>query len=322
MLRINIKNILRKKYVVLVLILASLAVAYYFYYHKKPYTEEEVVGFVNGEPLLLKDLEEKLSVIKINYPPDMDISLSEIKQTLINRMIVEKLALQDAKKLGFKISNQELNMSVKNIKQGHSEEEFEQILTSQFIDYDDWLEQLKRTLLIEKFFSKTIIEKINVSESEIRARYENYYKGKKSDPKVEIAQIFTVSKDKAEKAMLDLKNNLPFELVVKKYSESPEAQNNGIVGLYAKNEGPEVFDIAFEMHVDQVSDVLSSSYGYHIIKLIENVPSSELSYQQMRSSIINEIVREKESKYYEEWLERRFKESKILKNLKVLDSAR
>lgn len=320
MLRINIKNIIRKKYLILLLILASLGSIYYFYYNKNHYTEQDIVAFVNGEPLLLKDLEEKLGVIRVNYPPDNDISLTEIKQTLVNRMIVEKLALQDAKRMGLKINKQELNMSIKNIKQGHSKDEFEQILMSQFIDYEDWLEQLKKTLLIEKFFSKIIIEKINVSESEIRARYNNYYKGKKSEPKVKIAQIFTISKDKIEKALADLNNNLPFEVVVKKYSESPEAQNGGLVGLYARNEGPEVFDLAFDIKAEERSDILSSSYGYHIIKVLEHIPSSELSYQQMRSGIINEMVREKESKHYEEWLEEKFKRSKILKNIKVLDS--
>jgi foldase protein PrsA len=322
MLKINIKYILRKKHLFIVLILATLSSLYYVYYHKKTYTEEDVVAFVNGEPLFLKDLEERLSLVKINYPPDSDINFSEIKQTIINRMIVEELALQDAKRLDLKISKQELNMSAKNIKQGHSEEEFEQILMSEFIDNDDWLDKLKRNLLIEKLFSKMIIEKINVSESEIRNRYENYYKGKKNEPKVKIAQIFTKSKTKAEEALTDLKNNLPFEMVVKKHSESPEAKNDGIVGLYAKNEGPEVFDIAFDIEAGERSDILQSPYGYHIIKVLEHIPASELSYQQMRSDIISEIVREKETAHYEKWLEGKFKNSKILKNLKVLDTVK
>jgi peptidyl-prolyl cis-trans isomerase C len=309
-----------RKILLISLVIAAVAVGYYFYNGGHKNLDSETVALVNGKPILLNDFEERLSGIKMNYPPDKMGNLPEIKQTVLRRMIIEELILQDAKENRIKVNRNELDRQIKSIKQSYTDDEFNQLLLNQFKTYEDWTAEVKQRLIIEKTLSKEVIEKINVPEKELQDHYDKFYANKLSEPKVRLAQIFTTTKENADKAFEELKTGAKFEDVAKKYSESPEASKGGVVGLITKGEGLEIFDKAFLMQAGETSIVLQSDYGFHILKVMELVPAAQISFKEAKPFILNEIVREKENKYYEEWLGKRFKNSKILKNTVLIDS--
>ena len=310
----------RNRIITISFVIAALVVAYYFYRVGRAELNAETIAIVNGKPISLNGFEERLNSIKMNYPPDKTGNIADIKQMILRRMVIEQLILQDAKRNSIKISSDELNRYIKSVRQDYTDEEFNQLLMNQFKTVEDWTEEVKQGLLIEKTLSKEVVEKINVPDKELRDYYEKFYANKMNEPKVRLAQIFTSSKESADKALEELKAGANFEAIAKKYSESPEAKKGGVLGLIEKGEGVEIFDKAFDMQAGEISGVIQSDYGFHILKVLDHVAPAQVSFEEAKPFILNEIVREKESKYYEEWLSNRFKNSRILKNTALIDS--
>jgi len=280
----------------------------------------ETIVTVNNEPIKLQDFQERLSTIKMNYPPDQKLDLKKIKASILRRMIIESLILQEADNKKIEVSDEELTRYIKNIKQNYTEADFNQMLNNQFKTYEDWLVDVKKKLLIEKTLSKSITEKINVSDKEINDYYKKNYEGKTMEARVKLAQIFNTNKATIEQALIELKNGMSFEDVAKKYSQAPEAVNGGVIGYIKKGEGIPIFDKAFDIVGQNETAIVQSEYGFHILRVLEYIPAGKITLDSVKQSIITQLASEKETKVYEEWLSDALKNAKIFKNTALLDS--
>ena len=302
--------------------LLLLAVGIYYFATSSRSMDPETIATVNGMQIKLQDFQERLSTIKMNYPPDQKIDLKKIKASILRKMIIESLILQEAENKKISISDDELKRYIKNIKQNYTEADFNQMLSNQFKTYEDWETDVRKKLLIEKTISKEVTEQINVTDKEIEDNYNKNYNGRTVEARVKLAQIFTTSKPIAEQALAELNNGVPFEDVVKKFSQGPEANNNGVVGYIKKGEGIQIFDKAFDMKPLENSEIIQSDYGFHILRVLDHIPATQYTLANVKQSIMNELAREKETKVYEQWLSENLKSAKIFKNTILLDSVK
>lgn len=316
---------MKNKKIQLLILLALVVITVLIYVNYRRNTsklDSETIGIVNGTQIKLKDFEERLSNLKMNSVSDRGANVPSLKDTVLRRMIIEILLSQDARNNNIKISDDELNRYINNIKKSYTPEEFNQLLLNQFKTYEDWVLEVKNGLLIERTLSKETVEKINVSEKEVRDYYDKNYGEKMNGPKIRLAQIYTHTKEQAEKALAELKGGTVFADVAKKYSESPEAERGGVVGVIVKGEGVEVFDKAFNMRPSEISGIIQSDYGFHIFNVLEYIQPAKITYEEAKPFITAEIAREKEAKYYEEWLTKKMKKVKILINTALIDSVK
>ncbi|MBN1114562.1 MAG: SurA N-terminal domain-containing protein [Oligoflexia bacterium] len=310
-----------KKYFYPLLLLA----AGYIVYHTV-FRDSEIkpgagtIAIVNDVSIPASDFIEKYNDVRSHYSTSQDADLTEIKETILRRMIIDSLILQEAKDKNIVVSDEELDRYISNIKQNYTEEEFKQILINQFKTDDSWVEEIAERLLIEKTLSKVVIEKIDISENEIEAYYKKFYSERVREPKIRLAQIFTLTRTDAEKAMEKLSAGMTFAETASMFSVSPEAGNAGVVGVIGKGESIELFDAAFSMEEGETSGIMQSDYGFHILKVLEYIPLKKVSLAEAKPYILNEITKEKESEIYEKWLKHRFANSRIIKNVALIES--
>lgn len=310
---------MKKSTLIIITILISVTIMILFFFKNKD-EPSGILASVNGRPIKLEEFKARFSEIVSNSKDLDNETLIELKNTLLKRIIVENLILEEVKLRNIKVSKDELTRYANNIKNNISTEAFGQLLVEQFKTEYSWTEDLKRKLLLEKCLSQLIIEKIKLSEKEIEEYYTNYYLDKVSKEKVKLAQIFTYKKETAEEALNELKNGALFTDVAIKYSESPEGKKGGYLGEISKNTNIDIFDIAFEMKESDISDIIQSDYGFHIIKLIKIISPKKNSLLDAKSFIFNEMINQKEKILYEQWLENKFSSSKILINNALLNS--
>lgn len=301
-------------------ILIALGVYYIVYLAGPRRLGADIIATINNEPIKLQDFQEKLSIVKMNYPPEQKLDLKKVKASILRKMIIETLILQEANSKKIAVGDEELARYIKNIQQNYTEADFNQMLSNQFKTYDDWSADVKKKLLIEKTLSKSITEKINVSDKEIQDYYNKNYENKTSEAKIKLAQIFSTNKTTMESALAELKTGARFEEVAKKYSQTPEATNGGVIGYIKKGEGIQIFDKAFEMPVQTESPIIQSEYGFHILKVLDYVPTGKITLDSVKQSILTQLADEKETKIYEEWLSDSLKNAKIYKNTALMDS--
>ena len=115
------------------------------------------------------------------------------------------------------------------------------------------------------------------------------------------------AKKKAEEALKKVKSGEDFAQVAKEYSEDSTASNGGELGTFGRGQMVSEFEnAAFSMKPGEISDIIKTQYGYHIIKVTERVDEQK-SYDDVKDEIKSTLASQEYSKYIE----------KIEKNTKI-----
>jgi parvulin-like peptidyl-prolyl isomerase len=166
-----------------------------------------------------------------------------------------------------------------------------------------------------RLMRREIKSKVMISDQEIGEYYNRHrdeYEGKEA---VRIKQILLlIPKNADEETKAGIRNEAqqilnraasgePFDLLAMKYSQGPEAQQGGDIGFIEKGVIiPEVEKAAFSLPLEQISNVIESSLGFHIIKVIDKRGAGLKKIESVREEIKTKLEDEKLEKKYDEWI--------------------
>ena len=166
-------------------------------------------------------------------------------------------------------------------------------------------ERLKAKLceqsLVNQYVSEKIVKDVKISEADIKAHYLKNISKYHSQARVVFRQIF-VSEEAEAKAIAAKVNRANFSELAKKHSTAPEAANGGLVGPLARGQLPSFFNIIFSMKMGQISGIVRSDYGYHIIMPVQILPSSVRGYSEVKQAVLLELKAAIKQDAYQEWL--------------------
>jgi parvulin-like peptidyl-prolyl isomerase len=218
---------------------------------------------------------------------------SQALQQTIDFMII----LKEAKRK-VKISRRELSMAVENVmKQGKfkSKKEFEVAIKRMGLTPSKFNEMMKNEMLVSKMIKK-IRSEIKITPNDLR--------------EVSASHILLTSEAVANAVLADIKKGESFSTLAKKYSKDPgSAKKGGDLGYFSSGMMVESFDKAvFALKVGEVSDIVKSPFGYHIIKL----HSTRLrKFEGKEKNIEKAALADKQNKVYQKWYSDLRKDAKI-----------
>jgi peptidyl-prolyl cis-trans isomerase SurA len=205
-----------------------------------------------------------------------------------------------------------------------SQDEFRKALEREGITLDIYRKDIRDQLRQMKLIRRDIKSRVAVTDEEIGQYYRKFredYEGKES---VRIKQILLllpneenpVVKEKiradAEAIRKELMNGEPFERLSAKYSQGPAAAEGGDIGYIEKGTIlHEVEEAAFSLPLNQISGVIESSVGFHIIQVSDRRGAGFKAIENVRGEIREKIEREKMEKRFGEWLDELRKGSHI-----------
>ena len=130
---------------------------------------------------------------------------------------------------------------------------------------------LEKEYVIQKLLERTFLEKIQVTDQEIQHYYEqNQDLFKVDEDEVRALHILTDTKEQANLARRDIQTGKPFEEVVQMYSVGTFKESSGDMGFIRREDViPEIARPAFRLPENNLSQVIESSHGYHIIMIIK-----------------------------------------------------
>src|SRR6056300_343082 len=208
----------------------------------------------------------------IKFDASNPLNVNEFRKIVLDELIEKKVVLEHARKIGIEISNQELENVINNIINSNkiTLEILVNDLKENGTDLEKFKNDIKDELIIKRVKDTEIRAGINVSEYEIDALIKE--KESAMDIKYEILHILikkrnTNAEEKIKKiqSILTAKN---FEKIAQQYSEGPNALNGGNLGLIEFSNLPDIFQDKLKyMEEGEISDVLESANGFHIIKL-------------------------------------------------------
>ena len=283
---------------------------------------DRIVAVVNDDIIMLSEFENTFQPFQKRLDaayrgPDRDKVIADGRVTVLNRMIDNRLIGQRAKKVGIDVKDEEIMGTLKGMlgRRNLSMQIFEQMLEREGSNLDAYRQDMKDQMTRMRLLRRELRAKIFVSDDEIGEEYirrRHEYEGKEA---VRIMQIMlrlppesdraARKKVQAEAAMIRqrLLDGEPFEVLAAQYSQGPATATGGDVGFIEKGAMlPEVDSAAFRLAGNEISEVIVSPVGLHIIKVLDKRGAGAKPLEVVREEIKAKLEEEKMEKGYEEWI--------------------
>ena len=162
------------------------------------------------------------------------------------------------------------------------------------------LDELERELVAEEYIKSLLSDVPDVTEEEAGAYFDEH--AAEYGMQVRLAHILVRSKTEAERALDQIDSGTPFETVAASTSIDQTASIGGDLGYMRRGEMlHELEDVAFSMKVGEVSDVIPSSYGYHIVKVLDRHPGAgSPTFDSRRAAVMNFLTSQRRRRAFDE----------------------
>jgi parvulin-like peptidyl-prolyl isomerase len=301
------------------LLAAGIAVAYLSLTRdvsQPPKPGMTLVAEVNGKPITAEVFNEKYSrfTLRFHVPvAESPTSVSELKLGFLNKLIETELLLQEAEVRSLTVTDEELDREISHLKEDYPKDTLNEALERIGLKLDEWKEDRKEKLLIDKLIKREVDSVIHVSDDEIREYYDANKDEFQQPLMVRARQIVVGTEEEADALRTRLVRGEDFAEIARLHSLSPDAQSGGDLGVFAKGQMPEVFDeIVFRYRVGSISKVVKSPYGYHIFKVEDRIRPRLQKIEEVRDQIAAAIFQGRQEAFFKDWLDSLKKQARII----------
>lgn len=230
--------------------------------------KNKVLAIVEGKEITEKDVEFLLA--GIGPQQAMQFNNEEGRKRLLDELINQEMFYLEA------------------IEKGYDKEEAFKLE----------LQKAKENIL-KQMAIRELLDNIQVTDEEVKEFYEEHKEQFVSPESVRAQHILVKEEDKAKEILAEIKEGLSFEEAAKKYSECPSKAQGGDLGEFTKGKMvPEFEAAAFELAVGELSDLVKTQFGYHIIKVTDKKEKGTKNFEEVKSQIKNQILAMKQNKEY------------------------
>jgi peptidyl-prolyl cis-trans isomerase SurA len=296
---------------------------------------DRIVAVVNGDIITLSELREVtipyLEKMKSKYSIEYsEEQIWETEKRILDELIDEKLINQEAEKLEIVITEKEVDVAIRDVKENNklSEDQFAHILVEEGITLEKYREELKNQMKKMRLLEQEIRSKVQVSKGEIEAYYKEHREQFNTPPEVRLQQILLMIppqsgeqeinqiRERAEGLLTRIRNGEDFDTLAKLYSQDTSATAGGSMGFLKQGElMPELDEAAFKLSVDEVSPIIRTSLGFHIIKVLEKRERNKMTEEARQKEIEGILYNQKVEDKFKEWLKELRKKSYISSSL-------
>jgi peptidyl-prolyl cis-trans isomerase C len=263
---------------------------------------DDPVAMVNGQAIQAGDFDLAVQM-QFSGRPRANVGLQElrsVRETVLQHLIDNELLYQRAVKASGKVSDADVESQVKSM-QEHlgGPEEFARLLKESQVTEAGFRDQVRRTLLVTRFVQKEVTGAITVSDDDVKRYYEQNPKEFTHAERARVSQIMvrvrpgasaqarTEARTRIEEILKSIRSGESFESMARKHSEGPEASRGGDTGFLTRGgkAPPPIERAAFSLRSGEMSDIIETRLGYHIILVTERLPEGVTPLDQARRSI-------------------------------------
>lgn len=197
-------------------------------------------------------------------------------------------------------------------------ERLQQMVESQGGNFDEFKAEYRTGLARQKFMETQWAGKIDVNDADAQAYYEGHPKEFVKPEMVRASHILiapdpnaadpnqakAVAKAKAEALLTQVKSGTDFAELAKANSSCPSKAQGGDLGIFGRGKMVKPFeDAAFALEPGEVSDVVETQFGYHIIKVTEHTDAQTVPLEEAKTGIIERLIAQKKNQAVQEYLQ-------------------
>ncbi len=313
----------------LVMALALLLLASPILLAKQKEPSKDTVAVVNGVKISRTDFDAEISRARQQFArqgqPIQGTRLLEIKKDVLENLIGRELLYQTSQKHGIKVDEAAINTQLAMLKKRFpSEAEFDNFLSKNNLSEAAMRAQLERNIALKEFVDKQFVQKVTISDKESKAFYESnpdLFKQPeqvqashiliKIDPKADASQKDEARK-KIEKIQKRLQKDEDFAALAKEFSQCPSNAKGGDLGYFQRGQMVPPFEqVAFALKPGEVSDIVETKFGYHLIKVIDKKAETRIPYKDVKDKLEQHLKQEKVQKEVTLYVEKLKEKAKV-----------
>ncbi len=277
-----------------------------------------IIAQVNGESITYQQWHNSFMNLISRYDSQFlsnigDELLATIKNNITEQLINSVLLYQFAQKEKINIPANKVNNEIEQIKKSfNSEQDFNNALRRNNLTLNQLKDSLNRQFMIDQVIQNEY-DNISIPDEEIEQYYEEYKNYFFQPERRKISHILVEDKEEAELLLSQLKEGtIEFEETAKEKSICPSAENGGDLGYITRGQMvPEFEEASFALAAGDLSDIVETEYGYHIIKCDDIQEEKQLSLEEAKENIKNILISQKQNERIEELIARLREEADI-----------
>ncbi len=303
--------------------------------------EEEIAVIVNDKEITisqvdaainLQGLVQKLAQVDRNFlmvllqTESGKAVLNEYRKANLDSIIERELLVQEAKEQNITISDERkdelFNAQLQNIMSSNqiTEEQLLQSLKQQGIDSLDsfkeiFMTQNEAALQINEL-QEQILAPVKVTDQEAKETYDSNTDKYTNEEQVTASHILVEKEDTAKEVLQKLNDGADFSALAKEYSIDDSAAQGGKLGSFGKGRMVKPFEeAAFALNVGEVSDIVKSDFGFHIIQVTDKTEAGVTAYEDVKEAIKSSLLNQKQATAMQEYINKLKEDANIEKKL-------
>ena len=291
-----------------------------------PATLPPIIARVNGEDVKKEDFDRIIHTMesRAGQPIPAD-RRDEIMRGAIDQLVVYTLLSQESRNRGIKVDDKEIEAKMAQLRsQFPTQEAFEKALKERGMTPDSLRKDARVDLSVTKLMEAETAALPGPSDLEAKDFYEKNPDRFKQDESVRASHILIRVDEKADAAakkkaraeidavLKQAKSGADFGKLAQQHSQDGSAAQGGDLNYFAKGQMVPAFDkVAFELKPGQLSDVVTTQFGYHIIKVIDHKPGRVVPFEESAQQIKQFLGEQKKQQHSEAFIETLKKKSKV-----------
>jgi len=286
----------------------------------------EIVARVNGEDVKKAEFERMIKTIEGRagqpIPPDRR---DEVLRGALDQLVVYKLLAQECKTRNITASDADIDAKVAELKkQFPNDDAFNKALQERGLTLDSLRNDARTDLNVNKLMDTEVATTPGPSDSEAQDFYAKNPDKFKQDEQVRASHILIrvddkadaatkkKAKDEIESVLKQARAGADFAKLAQEHSQDGSAAQGGDLNYFTKDQMVPAFaNVAFALKPGQISDVVTTQFGYHIIKVTDHKPARVVPYDEASAKIKDYLGEQKKQQHADAFIEGLKKKAKI-----------
>jgi peptidyl-prolyl cis-trans isomerase SurA len=275
-------------------------------------TVEEIIARVNNEIITRSEYEKarqaavedaKSECQNRCTPEQLQADIEDRQKHTLRDLVDQSLLVQRAKDMGVSVEPELIKKldAIRTENKLGSMEDLEKAVSSQGMNWEDFKNNIRNTLLTQRVISSEVASHITISDDEVSKYYEAHKAEFVRPEQVALREIVVSTegkkpeelpdlKKKAETALKRVQDGEDFGEIAKRLSDGSTKSQGGFLGVYKRGElSKELEDKVFQMKRNQLTEVMETRQGYLILQVLEHYDEGEQSLPKVKNEIMDKL---------------------------------
>lgn len=294
---------------------------------------DKIMATVNGDVIMESQVRRRVAV---RYKPQLDKLAAQSPQFVAqwekqamqlatNQLVIEQLLDKEARQAGIQVTEEQLLADM--AKQLAAEqppltvEQYKKMIEEQGIDFEAWKEYYLRNMTYTKFLESKVGDSVKVTEEDAQKYYDENPDDFKTpeqvhashiliapqatDPNTDPNQAKAQARERAATLLKQVKEGADFATLAKENSaDTQSAVRGGDIGLFTRGQMvPPFEEAAFTLKVGEISELVETQFGYHIIKVAEHKDPNTVTFASAKDRIMEGLKAQKMQQAFGSYIE-------------------